>query len=218
MGSRILSFAMLLGAWSLACCGVKQHNLIVGEPEAAPKPKRPAPANTAVKYVHASGDWYQLRVSLETTHPELRPSGTTYKMDLEAEVTVHKFNRKTEAYELVSRPGVADADHDLRFFFGGKDDKTIYLTSTHGGASGGDAGWPEKNLTLAEIRFSPTLRPEIPHAEDELEFEIIAVGIVNPSAREKREDPDAKPVTIEISEKWLAEALGNERATFRRLE
>ena len=93
MNTQTILGALVAGACLLSGCTTQRATLEVGDPELVPVPRTLPPANSAVKYIRQQGDWYQLRVSLDSTHPKLRPSGISYSMDFESVVTVRKYKR-----------------------------------------------------------------------------------------------------------------------------
>lgn len=219
MKTRTFLGALLAGACLLSGCTSQRSTLEVGDPALVPVPRTPPPANTAVKYIRQKGDWYQLRISLDSTHPKLRTDGISYSMEFETEVTVHKYNQDTGEYELVPGGRAADEYRNVLFLFGGLGNKEVFMSPDSGTASGGRTpGLPAKNHTNVGLKFTPEFFGTNSATPDEMEFVVTAVGKVKPNPRDLMADPGASPVVVETSQKWRVKVLGRERAEFTRLK
>ena len=103
-----------------------------------------------------------------------------------------QFNSKSGEYDApVSQGARPSSTQGLRFSFNSGKELKLNMDSANGGASGGSAGWPNKNFTDAKIVIDPSPISQLSF-EDEQYFEVRAIATMKPTAREKKKG--AQPV------------------------
>lgn len=196
MRVNLLGWGVLCAATLLTSCAS-----FTGLPTSHPVPVKALPEHTAATYFYHKGDWYQFRLTLESSDRIVsdKRRERVYK-ELKAAPSMFRFNPDTEAYDSDVSPGCGGARLTLALRVEGREPhlKMFPVSSTGGG---GPPQWPGPRGMSIECVTEPAVHGQAVSVRDK-EFTVAAQATVTLTEREQ--EAGMSEVVFEVKRVWKA--------------